>query len=93
MCPTTSINPTTAKLAASTTVRTPAFRNLGPVPAKALQFTRGQATFTLDDANLVVQNLDAGGLRAPGLNQFAFIMQPVKLQGGTGSTVSPVAVR
>jgi kynurenine formamidase len=27
------------------------------------------------------------------LDEFAFIMQPVKLQGGTGSTVAPVAVR
>src|SRR5207247_10140369 len=53
-------------------------RNLGPVPAKALQLTRGQATFALDDANLVVQNLDGAGLRAPGLNQFAFIMQQIK---------------
>ena len=25
--------------------------------------------------------------------EFAFIMQPLKLQGGTGSTVAPIAVR
>jgi hypothetical protein len=25
--------------------------------------------------------------------EFAFIMQPLKIEGGTGSTVSPVAVR
>jgi kynurenine formamidase len=24
---------------------------------------------------------------------FAFVMQPVKMQGGTGSTVAPVAIR
>jgi hypothetical protein len=25
--------------------------------------------------------------------EFAFIMQPLKIQGGSGSTVSPVAIR
>ena len=25
--------------------------------------------------------------------EFAFMMQPLKIQGGTGSTVSPIAVR
>ena len=30
---------------------------------------------------------------AKNVQEFAFIMQPLKMQGGTGSTVSPVAVR
>jgi kynurenine formamidase len=25
--------------------------------------------------------------------EFAFILQPLKIQGGTGSTVAPVAIR
>ena len=28
-----------------------------------------------------------------GISEFALVMQPLKIQGGTGSTVSPVAVR
>ena len=27
------------------------------------------------------------------IHEFAFMMQPLKIQGGTGSTVSPIAVR
>ena len=32
-------------------------------------------------------------LAQKGVSEFAFIMQPLKIQGGSGSTVSPVAVR
>jgi hypothetical protein len=32
-------------------------------------------------------------LAAKGIDQFAFVMQPLKIQGGTGSTVSPAAIR
>jgi hypothetical protein len=32
-------------------------------------------------------------LAAKNVNEFAFMMQPLKIQGGTGSTVSPIAVR
>ena len=32
-------------------------------------------------------------LAAKNVHEFAFIMSPLKIQGGTGSTVSPVAVR
>ena len=32
-------------------------------------------------------------LAAKNVYEFAFIMQPLKIQGGTGSTVAPVAVR
>ena len=32
-------------------------------------------------------------LAAKNVHEFAFIMQPLKIQGGTGSTVSPIAVR
>jgi hypothetical protein len=30
---------------------------------------------------------------AKGVYEFAFIVEPLKIQGGTGSTVAPVAVR
>jgi kynurenine formamidase len=32
-------------------------------------------------------------LVAKNVHEFAFIMAPLKLKGGTGSTVSPIAVR
>jgi hypothetical protein len=36
---------------------------------------------------------DVDGLVAKQVYEFAFIMQPLKILGGTGSTVAPVAVR
>jgi kynurenine formamidase len=30
---------------------------------------------------------------AKNVHEFAFIMAPLKIRGGTGSTVSPIAVR
>jgi hypothetical protein len=32
-------------------------------------------------------------LAAKQVYEFAFVMQPMKIQGGTGSTVAPVAMR
>jgi kynurenine formamidase len=32
-------------------------------------------------------------LAARGAYEFAFVVQPLKIQGGTGSTVAPVAIR
>src|SRR5262249_4617530 len=32
-------------------------------------------------------------LAGKGVYEFAFIMEPLKIQGGTGSTVAPIAVR
>jgi hypothetical protein len=32
-------------------------------------------------------------LAAKKVNEFAFMMQPLKIQGGTGSTVAPIAIR
>jgi kynurenine formamidase len=41
----------------------------------------------------LLENLKLQELAAKNVYEFAFIMQPLKLQGGTGSTVAPVAVR
>jgi len=38
-------------------------------------------------------NLKLDGLAAKGVYEFAFIMEPLKIQGGSGSTVAPIAVR
>ena len=41
----------------------------------------------------LLENLKLDELAAKGAHQFAFVMQPLKIQGGTGSTVAPVAIR
>lgn len=41
----------------------------------------------------LLENLDLEALSRDKVNEFAFIVQPLKLKGGTGSTVSPIAVR
>jgi hypothetical protein len=40
-----------------------------------------------------LENLKLDDLAAKGVSEFAFVMQPLKLQGATGSTVAPVAIR
>jgi kynurenine formamidase len=40
----------------------------------------------------LLENLTLEELASKGVNEFALIMQPLKLQGATGSTVTPVAV-
>jgi kynurenine formamidase len=41
----------------------------------------------------LLENLKLDALAAAGVDEFALIVQPLKIQGGTGSTVAPVAVR
>ena len=41
----------------------------------------------------LLENLKLDELVAKNLGEFAFIMEPLKIQGATGSTVTPVAVR
>ena len=41
----------------------------------------------------LLENLKLDELAAQGTHEFAFVMQPLKIQGGTGSTVAPVAIR
>lgn len=41
----------------------------------------------------LLENLKLDELAAKNAGEFALIMQPLKIQGGTGSTVAPVAVR
>ncbi|HZS05409.1 MAG TPA: cyclase family protein [Blastocatellia bacterium] len=41
----------------------------------------------------LLENLKLDELAAKRVQEFAFMMQPLKIQGGTGSTVAPVAVR
>jgi kynurenine formamidase len=41
----------------------------------------------------LLENLKLDELAAKNVGEFAFVMQPLKIEGGTGSTVAPVAVR
>ena len=41
----------------------------------------------------LLENLKLDELASKNVYEFAFIMQPLKLDGATGSTVAPVAVR
>jgi kynurenine formamidase len=41
----------------------------------------------------ILENLKPDELPAKKIHEFAFMMQPLKIQGGTGSTVAPIAVR
>lgn len=41
----------------------------------------------------LLENLNLQGLAEKRVYEFAFVLQPLKIQGGTGSTVAPVAIR
>ena len=41
----------------------------------------------------LLENLKLDELASKQVYEFAFIIQPLKIQGGTGSTVAPIAVR
>jgi len=41
----------------------------------------------------ILENLKLDELAAKRVNEFAFVIQPLKLKGATGSTVAPIAVR
>jgi hypothetical protein len=41
----------------------------------------------------LLENLKLDELAANNVSEFAFVMQPLKLQGATGSTVAPAAIR
>ena len=41
----------------------------------------------------LLENLKLDELAAKRVYEFAFLVQPLKIKGGTGSTVAPVAIR
>ncbi len=41
----------------------------------------------------LLENMKLDELAAKRVHEFAFIVQPLKIQGGTGSTVAPIAIR
>jgi len=65
---------------------------VAPNPDPQLSLPVHQIALMVNGVHLL-ENLKLDDLAAKRVYEFAFVMQPLKLQGATGSTVSPVAVR
>ncbi|MDB5599361.1 MAG: hypothetical protein JWN71_1405 [Xanthobacteraceae bacterium] len=65
---------------------------VSPNPDPQLSLPVHQLALVVNGVHLL-ENLKLDELASKQVYEFAFIMQPLKIQGGTGSTVSPVAVR
>lgn len=63
-----------------------------PNPNKDLVFPVHQIMLTTHGISLL-ENLDLDALARDRVWEFAFIVQPLKLKGGTGSSVAPIAVK
>lgn len=63
-----------------------------PNPNAQLAFPVHQLALTTNGIHLL-ENMKLDELAAKRVYEFAFIVQPMKLEGATGSTVAPVAVR
>jgi kynurenine formamidase len=63
-----------------------------PNPDKDLRFPVHQIMLTVNGI-YQIENLELEGLSRDKSYEFAFIVQPLKIKGGTGSTVAPIAVR
>jgi kynurenine formamidase len=65
---------------------------VAPNPDKQLSLPVHQIALVVNGVHLL-ENLKLDELAAKNVYEFAFIMQPLKIEGGTGSTVTPVAIR
>ena len=65
---------------------------ISPNPDKLISLPVHQLALVIHGVHLL-ENLKLDELAARKVYEFAFIMQPMKMQGATGSTVAPVAVR
>ena len=65
---------------------------LNPNPDPKVSLPVHQIMLVVNGIHLL-ENLKLDELVAKRVYEFAFIMQPLKIQGGTGSTVAPIAVR
>ncbi len=65
---------------------------VSPNPDKQISLPLHQIALVVHGIHLL-ENLKLDELASKRVYEFAFIMQPLKMQGGTGSTVAPVAVR
>jgi kynurenine formamidase len=65
---------------------------VSPNPDKQLSLPVHQLALVVNGVHLL-ENMKTDELASKNVYEFAFIMQPLKIQGGSGSTVAPVAVR
>jgi kynurenine formamidase len=65
---------------------------VAPNPDKQVNLPVHQIMLTVNGIH-IIENMKLDELAAKGVHEFGFIVQPLKIQGGTGSTVAPVAVR
>jgi kynurenine formamidase len=65
---------------------------IAPNPDPELSLPVHQIALVVNGIHLL-ENLKLDELAARGVYEFAFVMQPLRIRGGTGSTVSPVAIR
>jgi kynurenine formamidase len=63
-----------------------------PNPDKSINLPVHQIMLVVNGIHLI-ENLKLHDLVAKGVYEFAFIVQPLKIQGATGSTVAPMAIR
>ena len=65
---------------------------IAPNPDKTINLPVHNIALTVNGVHLL-ENLVLEGLAKARVYEFAFVMQPLKLQGATGSTVAPTAIR
>src|SRR5688572_27500961 len=65
---------------------------VSPNPDPNLSLPGHQVFLVLNGVH-ILENLKLDELAAKRVHEFAFVMQPLKIQGGSGSTVAPVAIR
>jgi len=65
---------------------------VNPNPDPKISLPIHQIMLVINGIHLL-ENLKLDELAAKGANEFAFIVEPLKIQGGTGSTVAPIAIR
>jgi kynurenine formamidase len=65
---------------------------VSPNPDKQLSLPVHQIALVINGIHLL-ENMKLDVLAAKGVQEFALTMQPLKIQGGTGSTVAPAAIR
>ena len=65
---------------------------VAPNPDKGLSLPIHQIALVINGIFLL-ENVKLDKLAAKKVHEFAFVVQPLKIKGGTGSTVAPIAIR
>ena len=65
---------------------------VNPNPDAKLSLPVHQIMLVINGIHLL-ENMTLDELVAKGVQEFALVVQPLKIQGGTGSTVAPIAIR